>query len=145
MNSISERLSDLTALTAFDFDESNSQATGMERLDALCDKMIELDQPEKCIPFLFQTMERLDTVHLGSPGPIVHTLESWKGKYEPLLVESLGRKPVPSSVWMVNRILNSNPVDALFWLDVLRSVMIHPLASAETKAEAVEFLECQQH
>ena len=61
-------------------------------------------------------MERLDGVELGTPGPLVHTLETLRGGYEMLLAESVRRKPTLLSVWMVNRILNVNPPDAESWL-----------------------------
>jgi hypothetical protein len=65
---------------------------------------------------MFRTMERLDGVELGTPGPLVHTLETWRGGYEKLLAESARRKPTSLSVWMVNRILNVRPPDSDSWL-----------------------------
>ena len=44
---------------------------------------------------------------LGSPGPLVHTLEALKG-YEAELIRSVRRSPSRLSVWMVNRILNTD-------------------------------------
>ena len=88
-------------------------------------------------------MERLDGVDLGTPGPLVHTLEAWRGSYEPLLAESVRRKPTPLSVWMVNRILNAQPPDAESWLALLWSVADLPAASAATKAQAEQFIKYQ--
>jgi hypothetical protein len=88
-------------------------------------------------------MERLDGEELGSPGPLVHALERWQGTYEEMLVASVQRKPVLLSVWMVNRILNSDPPDAHRWLNLLQSVVAHPMASKETKALANEFIQYQ--
>jgi hypothetical protein len=49
-----------------------------------------------------------------------YTLESWPGRYEALLAESVRRKPSPLTVWMVNRILNARSPDADAWLTLLR-------------------------
>jgi hypothetical protein len=105
--------------------------------------MLAVNDPAACAPVLFRTMERLDGVDLGTPGPIVHTLESWRGSYEVLLRGSVQRKPTPHSVWMINRILNASPPDADSWLDLLRSVADNPAASAETKTQAEEFVRYQ--
>jgi hypothetical protein len=58
-----------------------------------------------------------------------------------LLAESVRRKPVPLTVWMVNRILNARPPDADLWLGLLRRVADNVSASAETKAQAAVFIE----
>ena len=141
---IEQMAEDLDALSPRDFDEMNTEADGPERLRRICDEMLQMGDVAACAPGLFRTMERLDTVDLGSLGPIVHALERWTGGYESLLSESVRRKPSPLAVWMVNRILNAGPADAPEWLDLLRGVADHPSASAETKAEARDFLEYQE-
>jgi hypothetical protein len=60
--------------------------------------MRAVNDPGACAPVLFHTMERLDGVELGTPGPLVHTLETWSGGYEKQLVHSARRKPTPFSV-----------------------------------------------
>ena len=92
---------------------------------------------------MFRAVERLDGVDLGVPGPLVHTLETWRGGYERLLAESVRRKPTLLSVWMVNRILNVRPPEADSWLALLRGVADNPTASDETKAQAKLFIEHQ--
>jgi hypothetical protein len=134
---------DFDALAAQDFDYANSGAIGSERLSELCDEMLEVNDPIACAPVLFRTMERLDEVELGTPGPLVHTLESWPGGYEKLLTQSVRRKPTPLSVWMVNRILNTNPSDAKSWLELLGSVADNPAASGVTKESARDVIEYQ--
>ena len=136
-------IADLDALAAHDFDYTKAGANGLERLDALCDELQQTNDPAASVPAMYRTMERLDDVELGSPGSIVHTLESWSGGYETLLAQSVRRKPTPLSVWMVNRILNAGPPDAESWLAALRSVLDNPNASEETKAGAMSFLEYQ--
>ncbi len=88
-------------------------------------------------------MERLDGVELGTPGPLVHTLETWRGGYEELLVQSVRRQPTSLSVWMINRILNARPPGAESWMALLRSVADNPAASAETKAAAERVIKYQ--
>jgi hypothetical protein len=141
--SISEIAADFDALAASDFDYANTSAKGWERLDELCDEMGAVDDPAACAPIMFRTMERLDGADLGTPGPLVHTLETWRGRYEKMLAESVRRKPTPLSVWMVNRILNVRPPDAEAWLALLRSVAENAAASENTKAHAQGFIEYQ--
>jgi hypothetical protein len=44
---------------------------------------------------MFNVMERPPDADLGSPGPLVHTLERWRG-YEPELVNSVRRRMLPA-------------------------------------------------
>jgi hypothetical protein len=132
---------DFDALTARDFDSANPSARGWERLEELCAEMCAANDPAACVPVLFRTMERLEGEELGTPGPLVHTLEAWRGAYEGGLAESVRRKPVAPSLWMVNRILNANPPDSDSWLGLLQSVAENPLASTEAKARAAGLIE----
>jgi hypothetical protein len=138
---IEDIAADFDLLTARDFDYANTSANGWERLEQLCDELRAINKPTVCAPVMFHTMERLDGAELGTPGPLVHTLETWRGGYELFLVESIRRKPTPLSVWMINRILNTKPPDAETWLGLLGSVADHPGASGEAKAEARRFVE----
>jgi hypothetical protein len=138
---VEEVAADLEAIQPEHFD--CDCADGLERLDRLCDEMHAIGDARACAPILFHTIERLDGVDLGVPGPLVHTLERWRGEYEPFLAESVHRRPTPLSVWMVNRLLNARPPDAGAWLDLLRSAAGHPLVSEEAKTAAAGFLEYQ--
>lgn len=130
---------DFDALRTEDFEYG---ANGWQRLDELCDEMRAVNDAARCAPNLLRTMERLDGADLGSPGPLVHALEACNG-FEPFLKASLRRKPTALSVWMINRILNSDPQDAEDWLGLLASAGAHPKASEQTKADALEFLAYQ--
>ena len=114
-----------------------------ERLDELTDAVMELPEPERAIPELFALMERLPDADLGSPGPLVHTLE--RMDYTAELVASLHRRPTALSVWMVNRILNSSlsPERRQFFLDLLASVAVHPAADELARDEAEHFIHHQ--
>jgi hypothetical protein len=133
---------DFDSFAVGDFDEDDPAADGWERLAGLCDEASTIGGPA-CMPAMFDLMERFDRADLGSPGPLVHTIEGWPGQYEDLLADSIRRKPAPLTVWMVNRILNTQPDDAEVWLDLLRGVGDHPAASAQVKADAAGFLRYQ--
>lgn len=140
MRTLSDIAADFDSLTASDFDEWITTANGWERLDQLCDEMLAINDVAACAPIMFGVMERLDQSRLGTPGPLVHTLEKWRGGYELFLAESLRRKPSPLTVWMANRILNLNPPDAATWMTLLQSVADHPAASEESKRQAARYL-----
>lgn len=134
---------DLDALNDADFDPATTLASGWKSLDVFCDELRVIDDPARCVPVLFRVMERLDNKELGNPGPLVHTLESWQGRYELMLVESVRRRPVRLSVWMVNRVLNADPPDASLWLDLLLNVATNPSATSDAKIHAAIFIEHQ--
>jgi hypothetical protein len=137
-------MGDFDALGPADFDDMNEDADGMDRLYALCDELADRDDPENWMPLLFALMERLDEVDLGSPGPIVHTLERTGTAYRRLLAESVRRKPAPLTIWMVNRVLNANPPDSHYWIQILETVDRTSGASREAVSEARKFLAYQR-
>lgn len=96
------------------------------------------------VPAMLRLIERSADAEFGSPGPLVHELESISG-YEPLLLESLQRQPEGLTVWMANRILNAELVPDMRarLLAILTGVLRHPNASNGTKEAAAEFLDFQ--
>jgi hypothetical protein len=74
-----EIIAGVRALKAEDFDYMNVSARGSERLAELTDALMSAPDAEKAIPELFAVMERLPNAHLGSPGPLVHTLGGLQG------------------------------------------------------------------
>jgi hypothetical protein len=140
--SLAEIAADLDSFALLDFDPGNVEANGDDRLQAICTELRERDDAEQWAPLLYSLVERLDEADLGSPGPIVHTLEAWDG-YRPLLAESLHGKPTQLTVWMANRVLNSDPPDAPAWLDRLREAANHPAASTDARTDARGFLDYQ--
>jgi hypothetical protein len=141
--SLSQIAADFDALTSADFDYSSLDANAWEKVARLCDEMREINDASVCAPVMFRTMERLDDVDLGTPGPLVHKLETWRGVYEAFLKQSVLRKPSPLTVWTVNRILNTQPSDGEIWLALLTSAIEHPSPSEPTKSDAGTFLEHQ--
>jgi hypothetical protein len=117
---------------------------GPERLYALTDAISALSQPQQMVAEMFGVMERLAGCDLGSPGPLVHTLEDIQG-YETEMVKSISNVPTALSVWMVNRILNSeiSLAQRTAYMDLLAGVTQHPAATAEVRRDAKGFIEYQ--
>jgi hypothetical protein len=107
-----------------------------EGFDALPDNL-------RVLPSMFSVMERCNGADLGSPGPLVHCIESLGYEhYLPQLVDSVSRQPTYLNVWMINRILNSEiPADyRKQLLDLLTNVANNPAASSTTTEQAKQFL-----
>jgi hypothetical protein len=96
------------------------------------------------VPAIFGLIERYPEAELGSPGPLVHELESIPG-YESFLQDSVSRQPAPLSIWMVNRVLNAEipSRDRSVWLQALQVVLNHQSASEKSRQTARDFLEHQ--
>ncbi len=137
-----EILADFAALKPSDFD---NEAEGVDKLYGLTDELMALPQPERAIPALFDVIERMPEVEMGTPGPLVHTLEQMRGRYEKELVESIKRQPAYLSVWMVNRILNAtrDQEQRQCYMDLLRFAAENPTASGYTKDRARDFIKHQ--
>jgi hypothetical protein len=137
-------ISGFRALRNSDFDDMNVDARGRERLFELTDALMSVPAPEKAIPELFGVMERLPATDLGSPGPLVHTLERLHG-YEGELVRSVRRQPSLLSVWMVNRILNTNLSDDArrSYIALLNEALAHPNVPETVREDIRSFIERQ--
>lgn len=91
-------------------------------------------------------MERWPEADLGSPGPLVHAIESLGvHAYESLLVESVRRRPMYLNLWMVNRILNVAPdgPQRTVLLKLLGEVRDNPQWAGVPSDEAAGFLKHQ--
>ncbi len=119
------------------------ELANVDRLHQIFDGFDNLPEEvrARAMPAMFSLLERNPEGEFGSPGPIVHALEDIAG-YQPLLRDSLARQPTYLTLWMVNRILNSNlsKTDRQAWLDCLNSVSEHPNAPAVVKDEAAAFI-----
>jgi hypothetical protein len=135
-------LAAFAALQPSDFD---NETAGVCILNELTDELMALPQPERAIPALLGVMERMPDVEMGTPGPLVHTLEQMRGLYERELVESIKRQPAGLSIWMVNRILNATrvPEQRQFYMDLLRFAAEHPKAPESVRDEAEHFIQHQ--
>ena len=133
---------DLARLTARDF-EWEPGADGPERLHSLCDELHVAGSLHDAAPVLFQLVERLSDTDLGSPGPIVHTLEAMPG-YECYLRESVHRRATLLTLWMVNRIANARRPDWADWVELLKAVAQDNRAPSSVREEANHFLVVQR-
>lgn len=95
---------------------------------------------------IFNILEKYPLVDFGSPGPIVHTLESFQGLYEYYLFDSLKRRPTPLTVWMFNRIINAeqNAIIKENLITRLESFLSHTLIEKETIEAITGFVEYQK-
>jgi len=111
----------------------------------LMDAWKKAESREKAIPYIFRLIERYPHANLGSPGPLVHALETTK-EYDGELHISLIRKPTPLTLWMYNRLINAekNPEIIKGHLARLKLFAKHPLTDAETKKEAENYINHQQ-
>ncbi|VWB52986.1 hypothetical protein BPA30113_02298 [Burkholderia paludis] len=108
--------------------------------------MLPVEDKIRVVPAMFDIMERAPDADLGSPGPLVHAIESLGiAAYEQRLIESVRNRPMYLNLWMVNRILNANTntTERAPLLNLLRGVREHPLA-ANVIQEAERFLEHQE-
>ena len=56
---------------------------------------------------ILRFLEEHPAIEFGTPGPLVHYVESFFGQgYEEKLIESVERRPVAATVWMLNRVIN---------------------------------------
>jgi hypothetical protein len=100
---------------------------------------------ERSYAAIFRFMERHPDADFGAPGPIVHVLEELGG-YEDALAESIRRKPIAHTLWMVNRILNAElpSSERERWLGELRRVVGDPQVPVGVQGEALDFLQHQR-
>ena len=131
----------LEALDAFT--PRGDEDADVDRLSEIVDDLSQLADRSLAIPAIFALLERCEAADLGSPGPLVHTLEAMEG-YAAELRVSLERRPTPLTLWMVNRILNGRPGrERAGWLVALESAASHPRASSASRQEALGFLRHQ--
>jgi hypothetical protein len=142
---IEQVISGIHGLSASDFDLNDVNSNGMEKLYELTDAVSKLPNPELAIPEMFELMERLPDAEMGSPGPLVHTLEAIPG-YEVQLAESIRRKPSLLAMWMANRILNSPIAEGSRqdWMTLLQDSADRPDVPLTVRQNARDFLSRQR-
>jgi hypothetical protein len=113
--------------------------------------LLQQNRPQEAADVILRCIERLSAsteidarFDLGTPGPLVHTLESLPD-YQEFLVASLRRQPTPLTVWMLNRIINgtTDNQERTAWLQLMQDCLSHPTCSPMTRAEAQVFLDYQ--
>ncbi len=132
------------------YQPTGDETADLERLYLISDGFEHIEQLHFAVAAVFDAFERFPEAWWGNPGPLVHLVEhtydrGHADEYVIELTQSVRRLPTPTTVWMVNRLLNSNLAsdqrEAL--LDVLKLAAEHLSASNETRAIAQEFLNFQ--
>jgi hypothetical protein len=92
---------------------------------------------------ILQFMENHPDVDLGTPGALVHFSEKfYRHGYEEKLLESLSRKPVPHSIWMLNRLINGTKESATRqrYVDAMIRAKSHRLITSDALNDINGFL-----
>jgi hypothetical protein len=137
--SVDDLLSDLQS-----FAPTDDGADNVHRLNELLAGFTALPGCERVAPALLALLERHPRADWGTPGPLVHALESQPG-YPASLAASLERQPTELTAWMANRLLNSKlpPDQRAQWLKRLTVVTSHPSAGTGVRDSAIRFLDFQ--
>jgi hypothetical protein len=96
----------------------------------------------ECVEPILRFMEEHPDLDYGTPGPLVHLVERFNPDYEEKLIESVGRRPMDTNVWMLCRLLNGTeePAQRGLLLQALAQATIHPLADQYTLERIREYL-----
>src|SRR5262249_47479882 len=143
MQTIADKM--IAALGAFEAGPNDDHA--VSDLYEITDGFDTLTDKAGVIPSMFSVIERCVEAGLGSPGPLVHSIESvGYEQFLPLLVDSVRRQPTYLNVWMVNRILNADIPDdhRQQLLGLLRSVSTSSAAPTDVAEQANDFLRQQE-
>jgi hypothetical protein len=81
---------------------------------------------------VFAYLERYHDADLGTPGSLVHFLESAYPSYTDELLASIARRPTDLTLWMANRILNGKPTPEL------KAGLIRALREAGARSDVSE-------
>ena len=115
------------------FAPTGNEAADVETLYRLVDELGDLKHLPEVRRELIMIFERNPGVDLGSPGPIVHTLEqSPIDQHVDLVAESLKRQPTIMAVWMAERCFRSNLSDRN------RTVLLDALKEAAKRVKGGE-------
>jgi hypothetical protein len=132
----------IAALVAFNASPNDNDA--VYNLYNITEGFEALPDKARVIPAMFSLMERCVGADLGSPGPLVHCIESVGSEhYLAHLLDSLRRQPTYLTVWMVNRILNSEvpQTQRKQLLNSLEAVVENPAATPTAVEQAKWCLE----
>ena len=103
----------------------------------------ERDLGNKAIISLFELMQRNPLSNFGTPGAMVHYLESLDG-YEKYLINSIKNNPTLHTLWMLNRCINKHNGKEKEYLKLMKEVSLRSDIDTSIKAFAKEFVEYQE-
>jgi len=127
-----DRLEDIAAMDDF--------AT---RSAELVDEWSRLDDCFDAVEPILRFMERHSSLDFGMPGPLVHFVERYYGYgYEQKLLDSIRRKPISHTVWMLNRVINGakEPDIRNHLIGILKGVRNNPTIDENARNLANQFL-----
>ncbi len=132
----------IAALQAFE--PSADESDNVHRLNEICTGLQGTAPNAPAMAAIFALVERFPAAEFGTPGPLVHLLETLPG-YDALLAGSLLRQPTDLTTWMANRLLNTSQPreERLAWLQRLTQVTTHPLAAPAVRESTIRFLDFQ--
>lgn len=110
----------------------------------LVERWLESDAGPEAVEPVLRFIELHPDLDIGMPGPLVHFVERFFGLgYEQQLVASVGRRPTPATVWMLNRCFNGMPEGSARQAieNALRAAVDHPLATDEARDWANDFID----
>jgi hypothetical protein len=95
---------------------------------------------------VLEFMEENPTIEFGVPGPLIPFVERIAGhatSYEHELLESIGRRPTPYTVLMLNRLINvtDDIAERERLIAVLQRAATHPAANEDVKIRVQIYLE----
>jgi len=103
-----------------------------KELAGYCDVLSTNPDFDTWAPLLFEFIEEFDEqvgLDLGSPSPLISTLEANTPKYKEYLLQSMHRKPTGIALWMADRIARLPGKDKDFWLKKIKDTVNHPEAT----------------
>ena len=128
-------------LNAMEIDDTNEDEM-IERVDILMRELSKNDDAQTACEAMINLLERHPYADFGGPGAIIHTIEDHIGHYEKFLFESLNRKPVDSTVMLLQRIIiaEKDPSEIKRLLNFFKESAKHPLADKQVKYSVNEYL-----
>jgi len=136
----SEIINELTHLAI----TSSEDYTQLDRLAELTALLAQNPDGYLACEAMLNVLERHPQLEFGTPGQLVHAIESYRGHYEARLLASLGRQPTATTVWLLNRVINAATAAERSQLVArMHRLLTHPRADAQAQAEAAEFYRFQ--
>ena len=121
------------------FTPTGDESTDVARLYEITDA-INVDKiAAECVTEILAVFERHPDADLGSPGPLVHCIETVPMEsFVPKIAKSLKRAPSLMTLWMADRCLRSNPTtdQAAVLVAAIKTIANFDGASSDLKSEA---------
>jgi hypothetical protein len=114
------------------------------RSESLTEEWTSTGAGVETIEPILRFMESHPSLDFGSPGPLVHFVERFYGRgYEQRLLQSIQRRPIALTAWMLNRVINGTK-DAgtrMSFIDLMEKASGNPLVDQETRDLMAHFVQ----